>query len=132
MAASLPDALRLRDLKYGTKHSAEARRRMAQQLLDAGRIAEALDLFQLAGDAAGVQTVKDRALKEGRPHVLLTLIRLGHQFSAAEWKAAGQGALGAGRWREAFRCFLEAEDEEGLAAFFNDTATTEIYTPQGK
>ncbi|MHC4960216.1 MAG: hypothetical protein ACYTGN_17820 [Planctomycetota bacterium] len=132
MAATLPDALQLRDLKYGEKHSAEARRRMAQRFFEAGRMAEALDLFHLAGDDAGVQAVRDRVLAEGRPHAILSLIRVGLEVTAAEWSQAGHGALAAGRFREAFRCFTEAADEDGLAAVHEKIPSYEIYTPQGK
>ena len=132
MAPSLPDALRLRDLKYGEKHSAAARSQAARQFLEAGRMAEALDLYVLAGDEDGVKTIREMAIKEGRAHVLLSLVRVGHEIGPDDWKRAGEAAFEAHRWREAFRCFSEAGDEDGLAAVRERIPNYEIYTPQGK
>jgi dienelactone hydrolase len=130
MARGLPDALQLREIKYGPKTSAEERGRVARRLAEAGRVAEALDLFLLAGDTEGEAEVRRRAVAEGQPLLLVILRRAGRAISKEEWLETARAAVRASRWREAYRCYTEAGDEAG--EFFNDTATTEIYTPQGK
>lgn len=132
MARALPDALQLREIKYGSKTSAAERLRVARQLAEAGRFAEALDLFLLAGDDEGEAESRRRAVEEGRPVLLLTLRRAGRSVSSDEWRRAGEAAVRAGRWRDAFRCYTEAGDEEGLAAVRDKLPDYSVYTPQGK
>jgi hypothetical protein len=71
-------------------------------------------------------------VKEGLPVLLLMLKRAGRPPSPAEWSTAGERALAAGRYREAFRCFREAGDEKGLARTREKIPNYDIYTPQGK
>jgi hypothetical protein len=132
MARALPDALQLREIKYGTKTSAEERSRVARLLAEAGRLAEALDLFLLAGDEKGEAESRRRAVEEGRPVLLLSLRRAGRRIPREEWRQAGAAAARAGRWREAFRCYTEAGDEEGVEAVRDKLPDYSIYTPQGK
>ncbi|MHC4549043.1 MAG: hypothetical protein ACYTEZ_09705 [Planctomycetota bacterium] len=129
MARDQPDALELREIKYGPKSTAEQRSRAARSLLEAGRVAEALDLFLLAEDEEGVGEIRRRALDEGRPILLLMLQRAGRAIPAAEWRSAGEAASRAGRWREAYRCYTEAGDEAGQATVREHLPDYEIYTP---
>ena len=132
MARGLPDPLQLREIKYGTKTSSEERRRVARLLAEAGRFAEALDLFLLAGDEEGEAESRRRAVAEGYPVLLLVLKRAGRTISGDEWRQAAEAAVRAGRWREAFRCYPEAGDEAGLLAIQDKLPDYAIYTPQGK
>jgi hypothetical protein len=101
MARGLPDPLQLREIKYGSKTSSEERRRIARMLAEAGRFAEALDLFLLAGDEEGEAESRRRAVAEGYPVLLLVLKRAGRTISDDEWRQAAEAAVRAGRWREA-------------------------------
>jgi len=132
VADNLPDTLALREIKYGDRTTPARQKKVARDLLAAGRIHEALDLFLLAGDEAGTAEVRSRAVREGLPVLLLALKRTGRDTTAADWSAAGEAALAAGRWREAFRCFREAQDEAGLARVRERLPAYDLYTPTGK
>ncbi|MHC4970876.1 MAG: hypothetical protein ACYTG3_00940 [Planctomycetota bacterium] len=132
MARGLPDALQLREIKYGARTSTEERRRIARSLAAAGRVAEALDLYLLAGDEEGEAEVRRRAVAEGQPILLLILRRAGRSISRDEWAEAARAAVRAGRWREAYRCFSEAGDEAGLAEIQDKLPDYSVYTPPGK
>lgn len=132
MASSLPDSLQLREIKYGAKSTPEAQAAVGEQLLAAGRTAEALDLFLLAGEDAAVRRIFELALAEGRPALLMDIERRGRPVSREDWKVAGESAMKAERWREAFQCFLHANDEESLARVQEKIPDYELYLPQGK
>ena len=132
MASSLPDSLRVREIKYGDKSTPKARTAVGEQLLAAGRTAEALDLFLLAGNDAAVQSIRAQALAEGRPSLLMAIEWRGEHLSREDWKVAGEGAMKAERWREAFRCFLHAKDEEAMARVQEKIPDYELFLPQGK
>jgi len=132
MAQDLPDALAMREVKYGDKTPPERRLKVAKDLIEAGRIYEALDLLLIAKDEAGVAALRARAAKEGLPVILLMLKRAGQTPAPAEWAAAGEGAFSAGRYRDAFRCYLEAGDEAGLERVREKLPGYELYTPAGK
>ena len=48
--------------------------------------------------------------------LLVAAERRGRHIADNDWIRAGHAALKAGRWREAYRCFHRAEDEDGLTA----------------
>jgi hypothetical protein len=130
--ADLPDTIGFREVMYGERTPPARRLKVAHDLLQAGRVYEALDLFLVAGDEKGVLAIRERAVKEGLPVLLLMLRRAGRAPKPAEWTAAGAAAFAAGRFREAFRCYREAGDEEGLAKVREKLPNYELYTPQGK
>ncbi len=132
MARTGPDALRLRELKYSPKISAAERSRAARALLEAGRTTEAFDLMLLAEDEEGIKEMRQLALEEGRPHLLLAMVRYGRAATREEWNAIGDAAFAAGRWREAFRAYHEAGNEEGLARVREELGDYEPFKPQGK
>jgi hypothetical protein len=132
MARGLPDALQLREIKYGAKTTAEERSKVARLLAEVGRIAEALDLFLLAGDEEGEAEIRRRAVSEGHPLLLLMLRRAGRDIPRDEWRRAAEAAERASRWREAFRGYTEAGDETGLERVRGELPDYSIYTPQGK
>jgi hypothetical protein len=132
MAAGMLDALQLRNLKFGEKSQPSQQVAAASQLLAAGRVAEAFDLYQIAGNEEGMNSVRTRATEEGRPVWLIMILRSGQTVSTDEWSACGEAALRASRWREAFRAFLAAENESGLERVREQIPGYEIYVPQGK
>jgi hypothetical protein len=132
MANALPDAMQLREIKYGQRTTEQQRLRVAQQLRDAGRLAEALDLYLIVGDDEGIAAMQQQAAKEGRPVLLVMMERAGREIPASTWSAAGKAALADKRWREAFRAFNEAGDEEGLAQVREHLPEYDFYVPQGK
>ena len=130
--AALPNALQLIEIKYGAGSTAREQIQAAQQLEAAGRIADALELFLLAGDDEAAAKLQARAVAEGRPALLISIERRGRTVSDADWKAAGEGAMQAQRWREAYHCFLRAGDEDALARAQEKIPDYELYLPQGK
>jgi hypothetical protein len=132
MAERLPDTLALREIKYGEKASPARQKKVARDFLGCDRAADALDLFLLAQDEDGIREVMAWAVKEGHSSLLLTLKRAGRGPTPADWSAAGEKGLAAGRWRDAFRCFREASDEAGLARVREKLPDYDIYTPAGK
>jgi hypothetical protein len=122
----------LRDVKYGDRTTPARQTKVARELLEAGRIYEALDLFLLAGDEEAIGEMQARGVKEGLPAVLLMLKRAGRAPAVKAWSGAAEAAFADGRWREAFRCFLEAGDESGLARVREKLPDYELYTPTGK
>ena len=115
MPLALPDALQLRHIKYGAKSLPAQQLEVARAMIDAGRVAEALDLFLIAGDEAGIAEIKQRATTEGRPVWLVMIQRAERPVTVADWKACGEAAEKAGRLREAYRAFTMAKDESGLS-----------------
>ncbi|MGQ0612450.1 MAG: hypothetical protein ACT4PV_01695 [Planctomycetaceae bacterium] len=132
MADGLPNTLELREIKYSLKTTSAERIAAAASLERAGRLTEALDLLLLAHDEPGIARLSQRAAEEGQVILLLALRREGRAVAAAEWKKAGCAAEKAGRWREAFRAFSEAGDEEALARMRERLPGYELWQPQGK
>ncbi len=132
MAQDLPDTLALREIKFGERVPPARRVKVAWDLLGAGRIYDALDVFLLANDEKGISEIRAKALLEGLPVLLLMLKRAGHTPDPKEWSRAAEKAFSDGRYREAFRCFLEAGDEAGLERVREKLPGYDIYTPQGK
>ena len=132
MAQGLPDALQLRHIKYGAKSQPAQQLQVARALIDAGRVAEALDLYLIADDEAGITAIKQRATTEGRPVWLVMIQRAERPVTAADWKACGEAAEKAGRLREAYRAFTMAKDESGLTRLEETLPGYEMYVPEGK
>ena len=114
MADVLPNALQLREIKYGEKVTNERRRAVGRAFESAGRLAEALDLFLIAGDDEGVLRLRQRGVAEGRTILLVMLERAGRAPTAQEWSQAADASFSAGRYRDAYRCFQKAGDEAGI------------------
>ena len=114
MASPNPDALGMRDLKYSPKVSDAARSAAAAKLLAAGRATEAFDLYLLAGDDKEIARMREMAVRKGRPHLLLAMRRYGFEATTEEWSRAGDTAYAEGRYREAYRAYREADNEEGV------------------
>jgi len=132
MAQDMPDALQLREAKYGAKSQSASQSALAHDMVADGRVAEALDLFLIAGDAEGATGVRKMAVEQGRPVWLLMMERDGTAISAAEWKQCGEVAEQAGRLREAYRAFGRAGDEAAQARIHESLPGYEIYVPAGK
>ena len=132
MAKGMPDALQLREVKYGAKSQPSYQSALAAEFESAGRVAEALDLYLLAHDEAGIQSIHKRAVAEGRPVWLVMIQHNGRPVAASEWQQCGAAAEAAGRLREAYRAFTFAGDEAGLARIHESLPDYEIYVPQGK
>ncbi|MEM8884253.1 MAG: hypothetical protein AAGD14_09305 [Planctomycetota bacterium] len=132
MARGVPDAMQMREIKYGAKTTPAAQQQTAAALLQAGRVAESLDLSILAGDDAAVASIRKRACDEGRPIWLIMIERAHSAIPTDEWRACAEAAFRAERWRDAFRAFTRADDEAGLERVREKIPGYEIYVPDGK
>lgn len=131
MAKDLPDALGLRELKYGAKTTDEVRIQWARRFEEKGLLAEALDLYLIAKDEKSIENLRRRAVEQGRPILLLILAWVGRHPTADEWKAAGDKAFADSRYREAYRAYTEAGHEPGLEQVREKLPGYELYVPSG-
>ncbi len=129
---ALPDTLELREIKYGEKTTNELRVTTGELFLREGRLAEALELFILADDQNSIARMRELAQKNGLPWLLVSLRRDGHEVTPDHWLRAGEAAEAAGRWRDGFRAYTEAEDEDALARVREKIPGYDFYVPQGK
>ena len=132
MPSQNPDALELRELKFSPKTSRAARSAAAEKILSAGRTTEAFDLYLIADDEKGIARMREMAVQDGLPHLLLAMRRYGLEATTEEWNRAGDKAFDAGRYREAYRAYREAGNEEGLAKVAEVLPDYEPFKPQGK
>lgn len=111
--STIPDALQMKALKYGSRPDAE-KDRVAEALRAAGRRSEALLLFQGRGDHPFLREEKAWAVEHGVSFHLSSLERLGVPVTDDDYRVCGQAAEHAGRWLDARRCWERLEDDEGL------------------
>jgi hypothetical protein len=109
----IPDALAMRELKYGEAPEAE-RERVAALLRAAGRRTEALLLYEGRADHASLRAERDHAIAHGRVFPLQTLLRLGAEVTADHLRACAAAAEKHGRWMDARTCYRLLEDEASV------------------
>jgi hypothetical protein len=112
-ARRIPDALAMRETKYGDKPAAE-KDRVAQDLAAQGRHAEAILLFDGRGDHPFLAGQRKRAASDGDAFTLLSLRRMGTPVSDDDLRACAAAAEKAGRWLDARQCHVALKDEASL------------------
>ena len=76
-----------------------------------GALYDALDFFEKARDAEGLNRVRDAAIEDGDATLLAWIERNGlAELTAAHWLAAGENARKAGKFHDAARAFEKAGD----------------------
>jgi hypothetical protein len=110
---SVPDALVMRELKYGTATTAE-KDRVAALLRAAGRRTEALLLYEGRADHPALRLERDHAITHGMVFPLQTLQRLGTEVTPEHFKACAAAAEQNGRWLDARICYLLLKDEAAV------------------
>lgn len=130
--ARIPDLLARREIKYGEKSTPADKIRLGDLLRSVGQRTEALEVYLLADHQGGIQEMLAEALSEGRPSILILLRRHGHTISHEQWVTCGMAAEKAGRWRESYRSFIEAGDEDAVARVQENLPGYELYVPAGK
>lgn len=113
----IPDALEMRDLKYGRRREAAERDRVAALLREEGRRAEAVLLFDGRPDHPFLAEEQAWAVAGGRVFHLLALRRLGRDVGDEDLRRAATSAEKAGRWMEARLGWLALDDEAALRRF---------------
>ena len=98
MAAIPTHYLKKRDLLHAEKTSPETLSRVGRDFLALERFSDALDFFEKAKDAGGIQDIKRVALERGDTFLLARLDRFDRALVAREdWDAAARKATAQGR-----------------------------------
>lgn len=111
--SKVPNALEMREFKYGTASEAEKDLK-AQELRSLGRRAEAILLFEGRGEHPFLAEEETWAVAEGNGFHLVSLIRLGHSVAPERLRDCAASAEGKGRWLDARLCYLEVNDEAAI------------------
>lgn len=111
----VPHALEMRRLKYGADVSEADKDAVAKALRDAGRLEEAVLLYEGRPAHPDLRDDLRRAVREGRSFVLFLLRRMGAPVEDDALRDCATAAEAAGRWLDAHRCHTALGDTEGLA-----------------
>lgn len=101
---NIPNALKMRQLKYGDVSEAE-RDAVADQLRAQGRRAEVLLLYERLPDHPALADEARWAVSEGNAFHLLSLQRLGREVSEQELRDCASAAENRARWMDARQCY---------------------------
>jgi hypothetical protein len=113
--SKIPNALAMRELKYGDTPDAEKDLK-AQELRSVGRRPEAILLFQGRGDHPFLAEEETWAVAEGNGFHLVSLMRLGRDVAEDSLRACAAAAEAKGRWLDARLCYLELSDQAAIRA----------------
>ncbi len=130
--ASLPNALEMRRLKFTSAGDEAEKDRVAAALRAAGRLDEAVLLYEGRPNHPDVAGDRDTAVREGRAFLLFLLRRMGAVVEDAHLRACAESAEAAGRWLDAHRCYTALADEAGLARIAPNLPGFKIAVPANK
>ena len=90
--------IKKRDLLHSEKSSPQTLSKTGREFLAMERYSDALDFFEKARDAEGIQEIKKIAMAKGDTFLLARLDRFDRTLvSRSEWDAAAEKAVSAGR-----------------------------------
>ncbi len=112
--SKIPNALEMRDLKYGDRTDAE-RDALAITLREADRRSEALLLFEGRPDAPFLREERVWAEEQGAAFHLRSLDLMGVEIPPASWQACAATAERRERWMDARTCYEALGDDEAIA-----------------
>ena len=112
--ASIPDALEMTRVKYGPDTPVEEKDRVAAALRQAGRIHEAILLYDGRADHPALQDDFRWAVSEGSSYVLFALRRLGLSVTDEQRRACAEAAERKGRWYDSHRLYEVLQDAAAL------------------
>lgn len=116
MDDALPDALNRRNVLYGSASAAADLKRHGDLYWAADRLLDALEFYARAGDAAGVEQVKRRAIEDGDAFLADRIAQLGQPaLDAAQWRALAERAATRGMLVFARRAYERAGLHEAAA-----------------
>jgi hypothetical protein len=113
MPDRFPHTLDMRDLKYG-KRSAEEKDRVARELREAGRHAEAVLLFEGRGDHPFLREEASWDADNGVAYLLLQIRKIGGPVSDDLIRTAAANAERKGRYADARLCYQALADQDAL------------------
>jgi len=111
---SIPPVLEMTRLKYGPESTAEQKDRVAAALRKAGRVSEALLLYEGRAEHPAVAEDLAWAVREGAAFTLFQIRRLGYPVTDEQRRACAAAAEAKERWFDAHRLYEVLGDAEAL------------------
>ncbi len=116
----LPSEERVRELTADPKLSAEQANQYGDLFAKAGKFAQAMMFYDRSKDPSRLGEVKKQAVAAGDAFLLHGISRLAPDLvTGAEWREAGERAMGEGKFLFARDCF-EKSGDAGKARAAND------------
>jgi hypothetical protein len=128
----IPDALGMRRLKYDPAATDAERDATATALRAAGRIPEAILLYEGRAEHPALAADQKEAIRLGSSFVLRALERIGVKIEAEAWRACAAHAEMKERWYDALRCHEILKDEVALARVREKLPNFKIAVPENK
>lgn len=133
MARSLiPDALGMRRLKYDPLVTDAERDATAAALRKAGRIPEAILLYEGRPEHPSLKDDLRAGQRAGASFTLKALERIGVPIDPDAWRACASAAEDKGRWYDALRCYEVLKDEVALARVREQLPGFKVAVPANK
>jgi hypothetical protein len=129
---TIPDALEMTRLKYGSDVTPGDRDRVAQALRRAGRRLEAILLYEGRSDHPDLQEDLRWSVSEGASFTLFALRRLGVPITDEHRRACAEAAERKGRWYDAHRLYEVLKDEVSLERVRAQIPTFKVAVPANK
>ena len=130
--STLPNALEMRRLKFVRDADPAEIDRVAAALRAAGRLEEAVLMYENRPTHADVAQDRDTAVREGRAFILFLLRRMGSDVRDEHLRACAVAAEAAGRWLDAHRCYTALADADALARIAPNLPGFKIAVPANK
>lgn len=110
----IPDALKMRELKYGEGGDA-TRDEVASRLLAQGRRSEAILLYEGRGGHPFLAAERDWAVSAGDAFHLVSVRRLGCPVGPEHLRACAEAAEARGRWMDARNAWMQLGEGAAVA-----------------
>jgi tetratricopeptide (TPR) repeat protein len=125
--AAIPGFFEKREMMYAEKPDQAGMKARGEALLAEGLLDGALELFQRAGHAAGLEKVLEAARREGDAFTFDAALRaLGRPAAAEEWVRLAETAFAEGRLSFAYQAFERADHQAGLEKTRHEMAAAGI------
>jgi len=114
---TLPDVKQKQKLLFAEEIQPAALSAQAEQFSKVGWYNDAIDFFARAGDRAGLERMRERALEEGDVFLFLRCLRaLAAEATDDEWHSLGECARKLEKWQFAREAFRRAGDRKAMEA----------------
>ncbi len=128
----IPDALGMRWLKYDPAATDAQRDATAAALRQAGRIPEAILLYEGRPTHPSLREDLRSAVRAGASFTLKSLERIGFAVDPDTWRACASAAEDKERWYDALRCYEVLKDETALARVREKLPGFKVAVPDNK
>jgi outer membrane protein assembly factor BamD (BamD/ComL family) len=113
--SKLRSCLKKRDLLHNPQVSKEEFSKYGREYLADGRLVDALDYFEKAGDLEGIRRIHEQSIIDGDPFLLQKTSKLaGDPIAEEDWRKVGHKTLAEGRLHQALTAFKAIADEEQI------------------